>query len=127
LSTDRLNAYRPSVLRGSVTGMAALPDPAALDTVARHLSGHADDLRGRASRLVAAAETVRWHSPAAATFRGDVRDLALAFRRAAGEIDDAADALARHAGAVRQVEAPLRAVQHAAGAALHTVEHLLGI
>lgn len=110
-----------------MTGMTGLPDPAALDTVARHLCGHADDLRGRASRLVAAAETVRWHSPAASAFRGDVRDLALSFRRAAGEIDDAADSLSRHARTVRLVEAPARAVQHAAGAALHAVEHLLGI
>jgi hypothetical protein len=77
--------------------------------------------------LVAATETVRWRSPAASAFRGDVRELALSFRRAAGQIDDAADALSRHARKVRLVEAPVRAVQHAAGAALHSVEHLLGI
>ncbi len=94
--------------------MALLPDPAALETAARHIRGHADDLRGRASRLAAAAETVRWHSPAASAFRGDVRGLASAFRRAAAQIDDAADALRRHAGAVRRAEDVIRAAEQAA-------------
>ena len=40
--------------------MAVLSDPAALDALARHISGHADDLRVHASRLAAGAETVRW-------------------------------------------------------------------
>jgi uncharacterized protein YukE len=114
--------------------MALLPDPAALETVARHITGHADDLRGRASRLASAAETVRWRSPAAAVFRGDVCDLASAYRRAAGEVDDAAHALRRHAAAVRHAEAAIRAaeravaaVEHAATAAVHGVKHLLGL
>ena len=106
--------------------MAVLLDPAVLETVARHLGNHADDLRGRATRLVAAAETVRWRSPAAASFRGDVRHVAAAFRRSAGEIDDAAHALRRHAAAVRRAEAVVRAAERAALAAVHTVEHVLG-
>jgi hypothetical protein len=106
--------------------MAVLTDPATLETVARHISGHGEDLRGRASRLVAAAENVRWRSPAATTFRGDVHDLAVAFRRAAGEIDDAAHALRRHAAAVRRAEAVVRAAEHAATAAVRGIEHALG-
>jgi uncharacterized protein YukE len=107
--------------------MATLLDPAALDTVARRISGHADDLRGRASRLSAAAESVRWRSPAAAAFRGDVHRLALAFRRCAGEVDDAAHALHRHAAAIRRAEAVIRAAERAAASALHGVENALGL
>jgi uncharacterized protein YukE len=107
--------------------MAAFLDPAALETVARHLTGHADDLRGRATRLVAAAETARWRSPAAVSFRDDVRRLALAFRRSAGELDDAGHALRRHAAAVRRAEAVVRAAEHAAMAAVHGIEHVLGV
>lgn len=107
--------------------MAALLDPAGLDTVARRISGHADDLRARASRLAAAAEAVRWRSPAAAAFRGDVRRLVLEFRRCAGEIDDAAHALHRHAAAVRRAEAVIRAAERAAASAVHTIEHALGL
>jgi len=106
--------------------MAVLPDCASLETVARQMDGHGEDLRGRASRLLAAAESVRWRSPAATTFRADVHDLAVAFRRAAGEIDDAAHALRRHAAAVRRAEAVVRAAEHAAMAALRGVEHVLG-
>lgn len=101
--------------------MALLSDPAALDTVARRITAHADDLRGRAFRLAAAAETVRWHSPAARAFRADVRSLALSFRRAASDVDDAARVLRRHAATVRLVEAPLRVAAHAVTSALHSV------
>lgn len=114
--------------------MAILLDPAALETVARRISNHADDLRSRASRLVAAAEAVRWRSPAATSFRTEVRHLALAYRRSAGEVDDAAQALRRHAAAVRRAEAVVRAAEraalateHAAVAAVHGIEHALGL
>jgi hypothetical protein len=107
--------------------MAVLPDAAALDTVARHISAHADDLRGRAARLAVAGETVRWRSPAARSFRVEVHDLAAAFRRAAGNVDAAAHALQRHASAVRRTDALVRAAERAATAALHAVEHALGI
>lgn len=107
--------------------MALLPDAAALEAVARRIGGHADDLRSRAWRLVAAAEGVRWHSTAAAAFRGDVRDLACRFRRAAGEVDDAAHVLRQHAAAVRRAEAVVRAAERTAMTALHGVAHVLGL
>lgn len=107
--------------------MTVLPDAAALEAVARHINGHADDLRSRASRLVAAAEGVRWHSTAAAAFRGDVHDLACRFRRAAGEVDDAAHALRQHAAAVRRAEAVVHAAERAVATAIHGVAHALGL
>ena len=107
--------------------MAVLPDAVSLEAVARRIGGHADDMRSRASRLAAAAEGVRWHSTAAAAFRGDVRDLACRFRRAAGEIDDAAHALRKHAAAVRRAEAVVRAAERTATTAIHGIAHVLGL
>jgi uncharacterized protein YukE len=107
--------------------MAVLPDTAALDAVARHIGGHADDLRRRASRLAAAAEGVRWHSTAAAAFRNEVHDMAWRFRRTAGEVDDAALALRQHAAAVRRAEAVVRAAERTATTAIHGVAHVLGL
>jgi hypothetical protein len=104
-----------------------LLDTAALETAARHISSHADDLRRRASRLAAAAEGVRWHSRAATAFRTDVRDLTVALRRAAGEVDDTAHALRRHAAAARRAEAVARAAERAAAAAVHGIRHALGL
>ncbi len=102
-------------------------DPAALDTAARHINHHADDLRARACRLAAAADGVRWHSTAAGAFRRDVRGLAGGFRRVADDVDDAADALRRHAATVRRVRAAIGAAEHAAASAVHGIEHLLGL
>jgi uncharacterized protein YukE len=107
--------------------MAVLPDAAALEAVARRIGGHADDLRSRASRLAATAEGVRWHSTAAAAFRGEMHDLACRFRGAADEIDDAAHALRQHAAAVRRGEAVVRAAERTAIAAVHGVAHILGL
>jgi len=107
--------------------MAVLPDAVSLEAVARRIGGHADDMRSRASRLAAAAEGVRWHSSAAAAFRSDVRDLACRFRRAAGEIDDAAHALRKHAAAVRRAEAVVRAAERTATTAIHGIAHVLGL
>lgn len=102
----------------------ALPgDPAALDAAAWHINRHADELRTRACRLAAAADGVRWHSTAAGAFRRDVRGLAGGLRRAADDVDDAADALRRHATTVRHVRAAIAAAEHAAAAAVHGIVH----
>lgn len=127
MSTDCRDGFLRAAAHGTVCRMAVFPDAAALEAVARRIGGHADDLRGRASRLVAAAEGVRWHSTAAAAFRSEVRELACRFRRAAGEVDDAAHALQRHAAAVRRAEAVMRAAERTAVAAIHGVAHVLGL
>ena len=103
--------------------MAFPGDPAALDAAARHINHHADDLRTRAGRLAATADGVRWHSSAAGAFRRDVRGLAGGFRRAADNVDDAADALRRHAANLRQVRAAIGAAEHAAACAVTGIEH----
>ena len=103
--------------------MAVLTDPARLDALARHISSHADDLRTRSVRLAAAPEGVRWRSTAARVFRADVRGLAGDFRRAANRVDDAAQAMRRHASAVRHVQAAILAAERTAAAATHGVEH----
>ncbi len=78
--------------------MSFLPDPAELDAVADRISGHAAATRGRALRLGAAVASADWRGFAAATFRAQAHVAVSALRSAAGRLDDAADALRRHAG-----------------------------
>ncbi len=106
--------------------MASLADPDELDVVAARIERHADQLRERASRLVAAADAVGWHSVAAGAFRAEVGGVAAAFRRAADRVDDAAHALRRHAATVRRVQDLLAAAERAADAGAHGLEHLAG-
>lgn len=127
LSTDCRDRFLDARAHGSVCHMTVLPDAAALEAVARHINGHADDLRSRASRLVAAAASVRWHSTAAAAFRDDAQNLAYRFRRAAGEVDDAAHALRQHAAAVRRAEAVVHVAERTVVTVAHGVMHALGL
>lgn len=107
--------------------MALPADAAALDRLARHICGHADDLRSLAARLVAAAEHVRWHSPAACRFRVQARDVAADMRAGASRLDAAADALRDHTSTVRRVlevaGAAVHAAQQAGCVALHAIGH----
>jgi biotin carboxyl carrier protein len=113
--------------------MSFLPDPAALYATADRIARHAEELRARATRLVAAAAHARWHSPAARAFRQDVAGIAEQMRHAAGRVDDAADALRRHARRIEDELAVVAAgeaiVAHTAGTvvsgAVHTGERVL--
>jgi hypothetical protein len=78
-------------------------DPGELYAIADRIAGHADVLRSRATALAAAVARDNWHGIAsellAAQARGVVEDMSACARR----LDDAADALRRHAGRVQGV------------------------
>lgn len=77
--------------------MSFLFDPAELDAVADRIDRHAAATRARAVRLGAAVAAAEWRGVAAGAFRGEAQLTVSALRAAAGRLDDAADALRRHA------------------------------
>jgi hypothetical protein len=77
--------------------MSFLPEPAELDALADRISRHAAATRARALRLGTSVATVGWHGLAAGAFRAEANVTITALRAAAGRLDDAADALRRHA------------------------------
>lgn len=81
--------------------MFFLPDPAELDAVADRISSHAAAARARAWRLGASVAAVDWRGVAATAFRGEAHVVVSGMRGAAGRLDDAADALHRHAARLR--------------------------
>jgi hypothetical protein len=90
-------------------------DPGALREVAHRLASHAGQLRAHAGALRMASAQAHWHSTGATAFRERGADICLALDRAAGELDDAAAAMARHADRVGDVlDAARRVAEHAA-------------
>jgi uncharacterized protein YukE len=77
--------------------MSNLFDPADLDAVADRINGHAAATRARALRLGMAVAAAEWRGAAAAAFGAEAQLTISAQRGAAGGLDDAADALRRHA------------------------------
>jgi hypothetical protein len=90
--------------------MSLLPDPAKLYAIADRIGDHARAARARADSLGAAAAAASWHGPAAAAFRVEAQVVISGLRSAAGRLDDAADALRRHAGNVGSLLADLEAL-----------------
>lgn len=78
-------------------GMPGLPDPADLDALADRIAGHAGATRARATRLGAAVAATGWRGPAASAFGNQAEFAVAGLRAAALRLDDAADALRRHA------------------------------
>jgi uncharacterized protein YukE len=77
--------------------MSPLPDPGELLAIADRIAAHARSTRDRAGHLAAGAGAARWHGTAADAFHGQVRLVVSGLRRSADRLDDAADALRRHA------------------------------
>jgi hypothetical protein len=102
--------------------MVFLPDPADLDALADRISGFAATTRDRAWRLGAAVACVDWHGFAAAAFRGEAHVAITCLRGAAGRLDDAADALHRHAARMRPIVDDLKTLGIDG---LHTAEDLV--
>jgi uncharacterized protein YukE len=76
-------------------------DPGELYAVAERISRHADAVRSNATTLAAAAANDRWHGLASEVFSAEAGSLLRDMRACAGRLDDAADALRRHAGRVK--------------------------
>jgi uncharacterized protein YukE len=96
-------------------------DPADLDAIADRIAGHAHAARERASGLAAALAPASWRGVAAAAFEAEAQLTIAALRSAAGRLDEAADALRRHATRVRAV---LADVADLGLDAVHTAEDL---
>jgi hypothetical protein len=90
--------------------MSFLPDPAELEAIADRISRHAAATRSRASQLGAAVASADWHGVAADAFTVEAYVVLSALRSAAGRLDDAADALRRHAGKVGALFDDLRSL-----------------
>jgi uncharacterized protein YukE len=99
--------------------MSLLPDPAEMRAIADRISAHATAVRTRAAHLDAAVAGAAWHGPAARAFDASALGVIHGLRSAAGRLDDAADALRRHARRVEHALAALSRAAHAAG-------HVLG-
>jgi uncharacterized protein YukE len=90
--------------------MSFLPDPAALEGLADRIGGHARATRARAVRLTGAVGGTDWQGLAAEVFHAEAHMLCAGLRAAAGRLDDAADALRRHAGRVGAIVHDLAAL-----------------
>jgi hypothetical protein len=88
--------------------MSFLPDPAELEAIADRIGRHATATRARAHHLGAAVAGTDWHGLAADAFSAEAYVALSALRSAAGRLDDAADALRRHARKVGAVFDDLR-------------------
>jgi uncharacterized protein YukE len=103
--------------------MSILPDPAELLAIADRIGSHAGAVRARAHQLGRAEAASGWSGLAADAFRLEAADTVAALVGAAGRLDDAADALRRHAARVRQALELLHALEHRAAALVDGAEH----
>ncbi|HEX3336991.1 MAG TPA: hypothetical protein VHS54_11065 [Jatrophihabitans sp.] len=97
--------------------MSLLPDPATLLAIADRIAGHAAAARARANALGAAVAGAEWRGPAADAFAWTAYGVLSGLHRAGRRLDDAADALRRHA---RVVSALVQELERLAG-------HTLGL
>ena len=102
--------------------MSFLPDPGELRVLAARIDQHAHAARARADRLGFAIADAGWHGRAARAFEAQAHVALVGLRQAAGCLDNAADALRRHAG---NVGAVVGALEAATRAGLLTGEELL--
>ncbi len=87
-----------------------LPDPAAIDALARTLDDRAALVRDQCRLFERRVSDVRWQSAGADHYRGRCAAVARDLRRNAEELGEAADALRRHADEVRETIAWMQAM-----------------
>jgi uncharacterized protein YukE len=80
--------------------MSVLPDPADLTAIADRIGAHAAAARERAARLDRAVAATGWTGFAASAFHAEAQVATGTLRSAAVRLDDAADALRRHAARI---------------------------
>lgn len=101
-------------------------DPAELHAVADRITRHADAVRAGAGTLAAAVAGDRWHGFASDVFDAEAAGLMRGMRACAARLDDAADALRRHAGRVQAVLDEIKRVWHAIEGVGTAVVHGVG-
>ncbi len=92
-------------------GVHVYGDTAVIRRLAGDMREQAADLRSEADRLVGLVDAVAWDGSAAEAMRGAMREFALRLRAAAGEHDDAAEALDAHAAEVDRLKALIAAIE----------------
>lgn len=92
--------------------MSLLPDPDEIYAIADRIAAHAVAARARANQLGTAIAAADWHGFAADAFHVTADGVLGGLRRAADRLDDAADALRRHASTVRRVLDALAMLGH---------------
>jgi hypothetical protein len=98
--------------------MVPIGDPARLRRLAGWLSEQAEAVRGHARLVSARARAVRWESTAADAFRGQVDQEVSRLLASARGLDDASDALRRHARTVEVRLEEIGRIGHGLGAVL---------
>lgn len=88
--------------------MGGFGDPDALEASARLLDRDADELRRRSREVQRTDGGLGWKGPAAQAFSRTLGEDLGSLLRAAGELEEAATALRRHADEVRERERELR-------------------
>lgn len=96
-----------------------------LYAIADRISRHADTVRSGSASLAAAVSTAAWRGVAADVFDAEARGVMTDMRACAARLDDAADALRRHAGNVHGMLDRLLGwwhdLEHTAGDVAHDV------
>lgn len=100
--------------------MSSIPDPALVEATAARLNQHAAAVRDRATHLRRASDGCQWDGHAARAFRHEAAAVVGVLHRSAAQLEDAARALRRHAGDMRD---ELRKVEHE----MRGVAELLGV
>lgn len=104
-------------------------DPSELYAIAGRISRHAEAVRSSAAALAAAVTNDHWRGMASDVFAAEARSVLADMRACAGRLDDAADALRRHAGRVHGVLGEFKRMWHDVDrfgeAVVHDVGNLL--
>jgi len=88
-------------------------NPDELDLLAGRLEASAGNARARADALWFRSRGIEWESVTAGVFRSKIGEDVTALRHAAGQLDEAAQALRQHAETVRERIAQIRAIEYA--------------
>jgi WXG100 family type VII secretion target len=99
-----------AVTLGAMSALFA--DPADLYAMAERISRHADALRSNATLLAVAVAKDGWHGSASDVFSAQAHRVLQDMRACARRLDDAADALRRHAGRVQHAFEQIRRWWH---------------
>lgn len=104
-------------------------DPRELHTIADHIARHADAVRSSAVALAAGIAGDRWRGVAAEIFAAQAGSVLSDMRACARRLDDAADALHRHAGrvqgALEYLAQAWRNVEEVSGEVGHDISHFI--
>jgi len=113
-------------LPATVWAMSLFADPGELYAIADRIASHADAVRAAASRLAAAIADDHWHGVASEVFSAQAGGVLKDMWACARRLDDAADALRRHASRVQGVLSQFALLWHGLESVGETAAHDVG-